>query len=106
MNQATGCPPGALAFHRNMLLNVPLVVNLLDVRAKRQLRVDCDLMRENAQRTAFDYKQGERVLKKIHDPKKLDIWWDGPYPIERIHDNGNVTITLKPGVFNVLISDV
>ena len=98
VNQATGYPPGALAFHRDMLLNIPLIVNLLDIRAKRQLRVNCDLLQVNARRTAFDYKQGEKVLKKVHDPKKLDIRWDGPYPIERVHVNGNVTIALKPGV--------
>ena len=34
VNQTTGYAPGALAFHRDMLLNIPLVVDLLDVRAK------------------------------------------------------------------------
>ena len=63
VNQATGYAPGALAFHRDMLLNIPLVVDLLDVHAKRQLRVDRDLLRANARRSAFDYKQGEHVLK-------------------------------------------
>ena len=81
-----------------MLLNVPLVADLLNIRAKRQLRTDNDLLRANTRRTVFDYKQGERVLKKVNDPKKLEQRWDGPYPIERVHINGNVTIALKPGV--------
>ena len=98
INQATGYAPGALAFHRDMLLNIPLVVDLLAVRAKPQLYVDRDLMRANARRSAFDYKPGEQVLKKVHDPRKLETRWDGPYPIERVHVNGNVTIALKPGV--------
>ena len=98
INQATGYAPGALAFHWDMLMNIPLVVNLLDIRAKRQLRVDRDLMKANARRTAFDYKIGEKVLKKIHDRTKLGLRWEGPYPIERVHVNGNVTIALKPGV--------
>ena len=38
-------------------------------------------------------------MKNVNDPKKLDIWWDGPYPVECVHVNGNVTIALKPGVF-------
>ena len=84
VNQATGYAPGALAFHRDMLLNIPLVVDLLDVRAKRQLRVDRDLLRANARRSTFDYKQGEQVLKKRHDRTKLGERWDGPYPIERV----------------------
>ena len=37
-------------------------------------------------------------MKKVRDPNKLDQRWDGPYPIERVHVNGNVTIALKPGV--------
>jgi len=81
-----------------MLLNVPLLVNMLEIRARRQVKVDKDLMRTNARRTVFDYKQGEKVLKKVHDPRKLEQRWDGPYPIERVHVNGNVTIALKPGV--------
>ena len=60
INQATGYPPGVLAFHRDMLLNVPLVVNLLDIKAKWQLRVDRDLRQANARRTVFDHKQGDK----------------------------------------------
>ena len=71
VNQTTGYTPGALAFHRDMLLNIPLVVDLLDVRAKRQLRVDHDLLRANARRSAFDYKQGGQFLKQRHDRTKL-----------------------------------
>ena len=37
-------------------------------------------------------------MKKVHDPRKLEQRWDGPYPIERVHVNGNLTIALKPGV--------
>ena len=81
-----------------MLLNVPLVVNLLDIRAKRQLSVDRDRMRANARRMAFNYRNGEQALKKIRDPTKLGQRWEGPYPIERVHVNGNVTIALRPGV--------
>ena len=98
IHQGTGYAPGALAFHRDMLLNIPLLVNMLEIRARRQVKVDRDLMRANSRRTAFDYKQGEKVLKKVHDPRKLEQRWDGPYPIERVHVNGNVTIALKPGV--------
>ena len=98
VNQATGYAPGALAFRRDMLLNIPLVVDLLDIRARRQLRVDRDLMRANARRTAFDYRQGEKVLKKVHDRTKLGERWEGPFPIEKVHVNGNVTISLRPGV--------
>ena len=37
-------------------------------------------------------------MKKVHDPRKLEWQWDGPYPIKRVHVNGDVTIALKPGI--------
>ena len=95
MSRATGYSPGALAFHRDMILDVPYVGDLLNIREKRQLTVDKDLRRENAKRFAFDYKVGEQVLKKSHEWSKLGGWWDGPYEISRVHVNGNVTIKLR-----------
>ena len=81
-----------------MLLNVPLLVDMIGICARRQVKIDRDLIRANARRTAFDYRHGETVLKKVQDPRKLEHRWDGPYPIERVHVNGNVSIALKPGV--------
>ena len=81
-----------------MLLNVRLLVNLLDICARQQLRMDRDLMRANALWKMFDYQNGDKVLKKIHNPMQLGQRWEGPYPIERVHVNGNVTIVLRPGV--------
>ena len=40
--------PGALAFHRDMLLDVPIVVDLVRLRDKRQLAVDENLRRINS----------------------------------------------------------
>ena len=48
-----------------------------------------------------DYKIDEKVLKKLHDRTKLGLRWEGPYPIERVHVNGNVTVALKPGVLKI-----
>jgi hypothetical protein len=36
-------------------MNVTLLVNFLDIRVRRKLRLDQDLMQTNASRTAFDY---------------------------------------------------
>ena len=40
--------PGALAFHRDMVLDVPIVVNLVRLRDKRQLAVDENIRRINS----------------------------------------------------------
>ena len=39
--------PGALAFHRDMLLNIPLIADLQLLRDKRQALIDQQLMRTN-----------------------------------------------------------
>lgn len=49
ISQVTGYLPGALAFHRDMFLNVPLVINLLKVQQRRQLSVDSNLESVNVQ---------------------------------------------------------
>ena len=48
ISQATGYSPGALAFHRDMLVDVPLVIDLLQIRDKRRIMVDENLLRINA----------------------------------------------------------
>ena len=98
ISQVTGYSPGALAFHRDMFLNVPLVVDLLKVRERRQLSVDANLERVNAKRSSYDYRVGDTVLKKRHEWSKLGERWDGPFTISRVHVNGNVTISLRDGV--------
>ena len=40
VNQTICYNPGEIVFHQDMLINVPLVVNLLAGRDKRQLQVD------------------------------------------------------------------
>ncbi|EJK49852.1 hypothetical protein THAOC_31230 [Thalassiosira oceanica] len=42
VSASTGNAPGALAFHRDMLIDVPLQADLRAIRARRQLRVDAE----------------------------------------------------------------
>ena len=81
-----------------MFLDVPLVANLMAIRDRRQLAVDNNLRRVNSKRTSYDYKVGQKVLKKRHEWSKLGEKWDGPFSIERVHVKGNVTIALRDGV--------
>ena len=46
----------------------------------------------------FDYAPGQQVLKKVHNPTKLGVRMDGPYNIECIEVNGNLTILLCEGI--------
>ena len=98
ISQVTGHSPGALAFHRDMLLDIPLLVDLAQIRDKRQIAVDENLRRTTAKRSSYDYQPGQSILKKRHEWTKLGERWDGPYPIQKVHVNGNVTVELREGV--------
>ena len=55
VSQATGYSPGALESHRDMLLDVSLVIDLPQIRDKRQMMVNENLRRINARRSSYDY---------------------------------------------------
>ncbi len=100
--EATGYSPGALAFHRDMFLDVPYVADLLALRKRRQLKVDNNLHRVNAKRVSHDYKVNDKIFKKCHEWSKLGKRWEGPYTIQRVHVNGNVTVHLQTRVTECL----
>ena len=80
-----------------MFLNVPLVVNWQIISRKREHHVNKNLRKLNAKRRSFDYAEGQKVLKKVHNPTKFGVRTTGTYPIQRVHVNGNLTIELRPG---------
>ena len=82
VSQVTGYSPGALAFHRDMLLDVPLLVDLIALRDRRQIAVDKNLRRVNLKRSSYDYQPGQSVLKLRHEHTKLGDRWDGPFTID------------------------
>jgi hypothetical protein len=92
--------PGSLAFGRDMFLDIPLIADILSIQKNRQLLVDKRLLRANASRIRHDYAVGDLVWKRNHlgFSDKLLPSVSGPYPIERVHTNGTVTIRLSPSV--------
>ena len=93
-----GSTPGALAFNRDMFLNVPLIADWRAIHKHREHLVNENLRRANAKRRQFDYAPGQQVLKTVHKPTKLGVRTAGPYPIEQVHVNGTITIAIRPGV--------
>ncbi len=90
--------PGALAFHRDMFLDMPYVADLLAMCECRQLSVNESLRHVNAKRTSYDYRVNDQILKKQHKWSKLGERWDGPYAIKWVHVDGNVMVQLHAGV--------
>ena len=93
-----GSMPGALAFSRDMCLNVPLIADWHTIAQRREQYVNDNLRRANRKRRQYDYAPGQKVLKKVHDPAKLGVRTTGPYNIEQTHVNGTLTIELRPGI--------
>ena len=88
---------GALAFHRDMFLNIPLIADIEALRRNRQVLIDKQLLKANAKRISHDYKVGDEVLKKNHlgFSDKLKPAFSGPFKILTVHTNGTVTIALS-----------
>ena len=57
-----GSTPGALAFSRNMLLNVPLIVDLHTIAQHCEQYVNDNLCHTNRKQHQYDYALGQKVL--------------------------------------------
>jgi hypothetical protein len=64
--------PGNLVFSRDMLLNIPLIVDWHTITQRREHLIHEKLMREKQKRSGYDYAPQQMVLQKKWKPKKLD----------------------------------
>lgn len=90
--------PGEVVFRRDMLLDIPVLVDLLLLRDNRQLVIDDNLRRQNSKRREFDYRVGQEVLLKNSDARKLDPRALGPFRVTQVFTNGTVQIQRLPTV--------
>ena len=88
--------PGALAFGRDMILDLPVVADLNLIRERKQQLIDERLITANRKRFSYDYHVGDEIMKLIYKPDKLQPRAEGPYPIVQVHTNGTVTIQKAP----------
>jgi hypothetical protein len=103
VHHTLGLSPGAIVFARDMLLDIPFVTDLIQLRDKRQALIDHNLRRENNPRRNFDYIVGNYVFEIIKmglSDSKLGLKTRGPYRIEQVHTNGTLTIRCGPGVLD------
>ena len=84
--------PGSLVYQRDMILNIPVVADLLDITARRQQLIDEQTMAENRKQISHDYQPNDQVLVLAYKPDKLEPRARGPYHILHTHVNGTVTI--------------
>ncbi|KAG7340303.1 integrase core domain containing protein [Nitzschia inconspicua] len=89
---------GGLAFGRDMILNIPLVTDLQLLQKRRQTLIDQRLIEANTKRFSYDYAIGDKVLKLVYKPGKLEPRAIGPFEVIRVHQNGTLSIQLSAGV--------
>ncbi|KAL7524700.1 hypothetical protein ACHAXR_001801 [Thalassiosira sp. AJA248-18] len=65
-----GSTPEALAFSRDIFLNIPLIADWTAIQTQHEQYVNENLRRANWKRRQYDYAPGQEVLKKMHDPSK------------------------------------
>eukprot|EP00957_Ditylum_brightwellii_P211373 15366102-Ditylum_brightwellii.AAC.1 len=65
--------PGALAFSRDMFLNIPLIADWKAITSCYKQHVNDNLCHDNKKQCQYDYATDQKVLKKVHDPIKLVV---------------------------------
>ena len=90
--------PGALVFQRDMILNIPLITDLLHLHERRQIIINDRLRRANLRRRTFDYQPGDEILILTTDPTTLRDRGIGPFTITQVHTNGTVTFQRTPHI--------
>ena len=98
VNHIIQTSPGAMVFNQDMMINVPLISNLLAIGNRRQYLVDENLKRINAKRIDYSYNIGDWVKFYEYNPDKLDCRTHGPYRIVRVFKNGTVQVQLAPHI--------
>ena len=98
VHRTLGVAPGSLAFHRDMLLPIPILADYELIKQRRQAGIDATARRNNSKQTNHDWKEEDKVLVKVCNPNALQQRADGPYVIKQVHTNGTVTIERAPNV--------
>ena len=98
VSRSLGVSPGALVFQRDMILDIPIIADLVDIQERRQIRIDENLRRQNQRRREYHYTIGQEVLIKAINPSKMQPRAHGPYLITATNTNGTVDVQLSPHV--------
>lgn len=88
--------PGQVVFGRDMIYPIQHEVDWHRISKQKQSLIAKNNTNENKKRIDYDYAVGDRVLKLIADPNKMEPKREGPCVITRVHANG--TVTLQYGV--------
>ena len=98
VNHTMRTSPGSMVFNRDMMVNVPLISNLIAIGGRRQQLVDENLRRTNTKRINHNYSVGDMVKFVEYNSNKLDSRTHGPYRIVWVFTNGTARTQLSEHV--------
>lgn len=90
--------PGSLSFHRNMILDIPIIADLQGIQYRRQTQIDNDRRQQNSKGREFNFRIGQQVLVESLDSAKLSRKQEGPYVVTTVYSNGTIDIQKAPDV--------
>ena len=72
VSRSLGVSPATLVYQHDMLLDIPIIVDLLQLQNKQQVLIDENLCRQNHNCQEWNYAVGQEGLIKTGDPTKLE----------------------------------
>ena len=81
-----------------MILNIPLITDLLHLHEQQQIIIDERLQRANLRCRTFDYQPGDEILILTNNPTTLQDHGVGPFSITQVHMNGTITFQHTPHI--------
>ena len=96
--------PGAVAFQRDMFLDIPLISDVLTLQEACQEQVDQCVLWANTLQFSHDWNVNDQALKRevLSLSNQMKPEWTGPYIVYHVHANGTCTIWLTPNVMEWL----
>ena len=91
VHKTMGVSPGTLCFNRDMLLPIPIIADVQQIRNRRQLMTDNAAIAENNRRRFHDYHVGDQMQIIVKDPGPLDARVGPVLTISNVHTNGTVS---------------
>ena len=86
--------PGAAIFGRDMLFDIPYIVDWNKIGEYRQRQTDHNTERENRLRIDYDYKIGDKVIVRKNGilRKSESPYHREPWTITSVHTNGTIRV--------------
>jgi predicted aspartyl protease len=93
VHTTTQATPMQLVYGRDAIHNVNFIADWQYIKERKQRQIIQNNDRENAKRIPHEYKIGDNVMIKQYQHRKYgQPRYVGPFPIDRVNDNGTVCL--------------